>query len=290
MPSDEIRAFNAHTRAALKPTFNADYDPVAFRQARVAPAVLEAASTFAPAGGGRLELRPSRASPRMVVYVAGGGFCFDAGDNHRALVDKIASALDADACLVRYRLAPEHPFPAALDDTGAALEQLIRARGPANVAVIGDSAGAALVLSAVAARVEAGRPPPARLAFLSALTDMAMTGRSHVANAEADPLFGPQAIIHKAFHYLQGHSPTDPAASPFWGDPAGLPPALFLAGSTEVMRDDSVRFVDKARAAGVDARLSIYEEAPHTFPLLGPFPESEAAIAEIVAFLREGWT
>lgn len=290
MPSEEIRAFNQQARTALKATFNADYDPVAFREARAAPVVLEAGSTFVSVGKGRLEFRPSKGQRRIVVYVAGGGFCFDASDAHRSLVDEIAYAVDADACLIRYRLAPEHPFPAAFDDVAAALEHLIEARGAENVTAAGDSAGAGLVLSAVMARLAAGKSAPRRLACLSALTDMAMTGHSHVSNAEADPLFGPQAIIHKALHYLQGHNPTNPAASPYWGDPTGLPPSLFLVGSTEVMRDDSVRFVDKAKAAGVVARLSVYEEAPHTFPLLARFPESEAAIAEIIAFVREGWT
>jgi monoterpene epsilon-lactone hydrolase len=290
MPSEEIRAFNQQARAALKATFNADYDPVAFREARAAPAVLEADSTLVGVGHGRLEYRPSSGRKRIVVYVAGGGFCFDANDSHRALVDEISAAVDADACLIRYRLAPEHPFPAAFDDVAAALAQVIEAHGAENVAVAGDSAGAGLVLSSVMARLVAGKPAPRRLVFLSALSDMAMTGHSHVSNAEADPLFGPQAVIHKALHYLQGHNPTDPAASPYWGNPTGLPPSLFVVGSTEVMRDDSVRFVDKARAAGVDARLSVYEEAPHTFPLLARFPESESAIAEIIAFVAEGWT
>ncbi|OYU70407.1 MAG: alpha/beta hydrolase [Alphaproteobacteria bacterium PA2] len=289
MPSEELQAFNQHARDALKAAFNADYDPIAMRAAREAAPVLELQSTLLPVGEGQVEMRPGAACQRLVVYVAGGGFCFDANDTHRQLIDELASATGSDACLVRYRLAPEHPFPAAYEDVGSAMDHLIAARGAENLAVIADSAGAALVLSVVMARLATGEAPPCRLAFLSALTDLAMTGPSHVANAEADPLFGPQAIIHKAMHYLQGHNPTDPAASPFWGDPSGLPPMLFIVGSTEVMRDDSVRFVDKARASGVDARVSIYEEAPHTFPLLARFPETIAAIGEVGDFLRQAW-
>jgi monoterpene epsilon-lactone hydrolase len=127
---------------------------------------------------------------------------------------------------------------------------------------------------------------PGRVVCISPLTDMAMTGRSNVSNAEADPLFGPQAVIHKAFHYLQGADPTDPAASPFWGRLHGLPPCLLFAGTTEVMRDDATRFAAKARAAGVDARISLGEAAPHTYPLMD-FPESRAARDEIAAFLQE---
>ena len=170
------------------------------------------------------------------------------------------------------------------------LDHLLADRAPSDLAVIGDSAGAALVLSAVIARLSSGRAAPGRMVFLSALTDMAMTGRSHVFNAEADPLFGPQAIIHKAFHYLQGANPTDPRASPYWASPEGLPPCLFMAGGTEVMLDDSRRFVARAVAAGVDARLSVCPEAPHTFPLMADLPEAAAARCEVVAFLREAWT
>ena len=290
MPSDEMRAFNAHAKATMKALFNSNFDPVAFRAARQEVPAAELDSTFVDVGAGKLEYRKLKGMTRVVAYVAGGGFCFDAGDNHRQLVDQLAHSLQADACLIRYRLAPEHPFPAAFDDVSNGLDRLIADWGASKVVLVGDSAGAALILSATLARIAQDKPIPLRLAFLSALTDMAMTGRSHVENADADPLFGPQAIIHKAYHYLQGHNPTDPAASPYWADPTGLPACLFVVGSTEVMRDDSASFVAKAKAAGVDARLSIYDEAPHTFPLLAPFPESTAAIQEVSAFFQEEWT
>jgi len=290
MPSEDMKAFNAHAKATMKALFNSNFDPVAFRAARETAPGAEADSTFVDVGAGRLEYRKPKGMKRMVAYVAGGGFCFDAGDNHRHLVDDLAGGMQADACLIRYRLAPEHPFPAAFDDVSSGLDGLIADWGAENLVLVGDSAGAGLILSATLARIAQNKAVPKRLAFLSALTDMAMTGLSHVENAEADPLFGPQAIIHKAYHYLQGHNPTDPAASPYWADLTGLPACLFIVGSTEVMRDDSTRFVSKAKAAGVDARLSIYEEAPHTFPLLAPFPESAAAIQEISAFFQEEWT
>jgi acetyl esterase/lipase len=284
-----MTTFNAAARQTLKPVFNSDYDPTAFRLARNAPVALEGDSTFRALTHGRLEFRPGCARKRLVAYVAGGGFCFDADDSHRWFLDEVSKALDADGCLIRYRLAPENPFPAAFDDVYEAIDHLLGDRAPADLALIADSAGAALVLSAVMARLSASRPPPGRLVFISALTDMAMTGRSHVFNAEADPLFGPQAIIHKAYHYLQGTNPTDPKASPYWGSPSGLPPCLFLVGSTEVMLDDSRRFATRASEAGVDARISIYPEAPHTFALMDAMPEAAVARAEVVGFLREVW-
>lgn len=289
MTSDEMTAFNRMARETLKPVFNADFDPVAFRAARGAPGLLESESTFTPLTHGRLEYRPGGGRRRLVAYVAGGGFCFDADDSHRHLVDEIADAVHADGCLIRYRLAPEHPFPAAFEDVGEGIGRLLHDRAAQDVSLIGDSAGAALILSAVMARLSSGLATPGRMVFLSALTDMAMTGRSHVFNAEADPLFGPQAIIHKAFHYLQGANPTDPRASPWWGSPLGLPPCLFLVGSTEVMFDDSRRFVERAAQSGVDARLSVFPEAPHTFPLMADLPEAAKAKSEIVAFVREAW-
>ena len=289
MPSEPLKAFNAFAKQGLKPTFNTNFDPVAYRGVLAVEPVLEKESTFRALQHSRIEMRPDAAQARLVVYVAGGGFCFDANDTHRSFVDEIAGALGADGCLIRYRLAPEHPFPAALEDVSEALDLLLTERGPENVVVIGDSAGAALILSSLVARLSRSRPGPARLVLLSALTDMAMTGLSHVPNAEADPMFGPQAIIHKAHHYLQGANPTLPEASPYWGDVVGLPPCLFLVGDTEVMLDDSRRFVEKALNSAVDARLQIYPEAPHTMPLMADLPEAAQARQDILAFLREVW-
>jgi len=115
---------------------------------------------------------------------------------------------------------------------------------------------------------------------------LAMTGLSHVANAEADPMFGPQAIIHKSAHYLRGANPTDPRASPFWAELSGLPPLLMIAGSTEVMLDDTVRFAEKADKSGVSITLRTITEAPHSFAYMPGLPEAAAATAEIISFFR----
>lgn len=284
MPSAEMEAFNAEARTSRKPFLNSDFDPVAFRSALPA-AELEAASRIEQLGTARLEHRPPERDGSLLLYVSGGGFCFDANDSHRAFVDDVAARLGASGCLVRYRLAPEAPFPAALEDVETALEAVLSARSPAKVMIVADSAGAALVLSATLRRRDRGQSLPARIVGLSPLTDLAMTGRSNVANAEADPLFGPQAVIHKVMHYLQGALPTAVEASPYWANLAGLPPCLFIAGTTEVMRDDSTRFIEKARAAGVDAKVLLVEDAPHTFPLMD-FPESREARDAIAEFLR----
>ncbi|WP_337188170.1 alpha/beta hydrolase fold domain-containing protein [Phenylobacterium sp.] len=284
MPSPELQAFIEEVRRTRRALLNSDYDPVAFRTA-LPPSALEAASHIEALRCARIEHRPPERDGRLLAYVSGGGFCFDANDSHRAFVDDIAGRIGASGCLVRYRLAPEAPFPAALDDVDEALDALLSRRRPQEVLLAADSAGAALTLSALMRRRDRGQAMPARLVCLSPLTDMAMTGRSNVSNAEADPLFGPQAVIHKVCNYLQGALPTRPDASPYWGDLTGLPPCLVLAGTTEVMRDDSVRLVDKARAAGVEADLQLVEDAPHTFPLM-TLPESLAARDVIAGFLR----
>lgn len=118
------------------------------------------------------------------------------------------------------------------------------------------------------------------------LTDLAMTGRSHVSNAEADPLFGPQAVIHKACHYLQGANPAQAAVSPFWDEPVELPETLFIVGSTEVMRDDTLRYAEKSERAGTLVTVKVYDEAPHVFALLPDLPETGEAVAQIAGFLR----
>lgn len=127
---------------------------------------------------------------------------------------------------------------------------------------------------------------PDKLVGLSVLTDMAMTGRSNVSNAETDPMFGPQAVLHKIFHYLQGANPAQASASPFWDEPVALPDSLFIVGSTEVMRDDTLRYAAKAESAGTNTRVVVVEDAPHVFALVPGLPETDQAVVDIAAFLR----
>ena len=120
---------------------------------------------------------------------------------------------------------------------------------------------------------------------MSPLADCAMTALSYVYNRGRDPMFGPEAIIHKAHHYLNGANPSDPSASPLWADLQGLPPTQIFVGSTEVMLDDSTRLADKARAAGCDVELHIVPNAPHVFPLLFPWSaEAHRAVDAMTEF------
>jgi acetyl esterase/lipase len=286
MPSKEMSDYNDAARQTRRQMLNSDYDPVAMRQMLATLDTVGPGPNTSQIGGATLELRDAEGDA-LLVYVPGGGFCFPGGDAHRALLDRVCSAAGTRGALLQHRLAPEHPFPAAHDDVAVALSQLLaEATGP--VFVMCDSSAGALVLCACAQLQREARRLPDKLVGLSVLTDLAMTGRSHIANADADPLFGPQAVMHKVFHYLQGANPAQAAVSPFWEAPAALPDSLFIVGSTEVLRDDTLRYASNAENAGTKVKVAVYAEAPHVFPLVPGLPETEQAIAEIAAFLRGG--
>ena len=285
MPSPALSAFNAEVRATRRALLSSDYDPVGMRQMLASLDAVGPGPDCRSLGHARLEKRCTEGAA-LLVYVPGGGFCFPGGDVNRALLDRICAAAGTRGALLQHRLAPEHPFPAAHHDIVDALRAILEEEtGP--VFVLCDSSGGALVLCACAQLKREGHRLPDKLVGLSVLTDLAMTGHSNVTNAVADPMFGPEAVIHKVHHYLQGANPAQPSASPFWDTPTTLPDSLFLVGSTEVMRDDTLRYAAKAESAGTRVQVSVYDEAPHVFPLLSGIPETDEAIAEIAAFLRD---
>lgn len=285
MPSPALSAFNAEVRATRRALLCSDYDPTQMRQMLASMDTVGPGPDCRPLGHATLELRRAEGAG-LLVYVPGGGFCFPGGDANRALLDRICAVAETRGVMLQHRLAPEHPFPAAHDDVFGALRVILTEEtGP--VFVLCDSSAGALVLCACARLKREGHRLPEKLVGLSVLTDLAMTGRSNVTNAQADPMFGPEAVIHKAFHYLQGANPAQPSVSPFWDEPSALPDCLFLVGSTEVMRDDTVRYAAKAERAGTRVQINVYDEAPHVFPLLAGIPEADEAVTEIAAFLRD---
>ena len=284
MPSPALSAFNAEVRASRRALLNSDYDPVGMRQMLASLDVVGPGPDCRRLGDAVIEHRRADGTG-LLVYVPGGGFCFPGGDANRALLDRLCEAAGARGAMLQHRLAPEHAFPAAHDDVVDAL-RVILADEAGPVFVLCDSSAGALVLCAIARLKREGHRLPEKLVGMSVLTDLAMTGRSNVSNAEADPMFGPEAVIHKVYHYLQGANPAQPSASPFWDEPIALPDSLFIVGSTEVMRDDTLRFAAKAESIGSNVRVKVYDEAPHVFPLLPGIPEADEAIAEIAAFLR----
>jgi len=187
-----------------------------------------------------------------------------------------------------YRMAPEHPYPAALNDALAGYCWLLdQGAKPDRILLAGDSAGGGLTLALLLKLRDEGVPLPAGAVALSPWTDLATTGASLHTKADTDPMLVASEIPHHAAMYLGGADPRDPYASPLYGDPRGLPPTLIQAGGDEVLLDDGVRMAEKMQAAGCDVELQVWPRMPHVFQLLATvMPEAQAAVAEIARFAR----
>jgi monoterpene epsilon-lactone hydrolase len=227
---------------------------------------------------------------KAILYFHGGGFRIGSVASHRDLIAQIALAGGCRVLAINYRLAPEHRFPAALDDALAAhgwmLDQGLK---PDNIAFAGDSAGGNLVLAAMLALRERGLPLPIAAALMSPWTDLAATGTSYVSRAEADPIHQRPMILALAKNYLGGQGdPCDPLVSPLYAELRGLPPLLIQVGDRETVLDDSVMLTDLARAAGVDVHLEVWGGMIHVFQMFGAeLPEARRAIASIAGFLNQ---
>ena len=230
---------------------------------------------------------PASEPGHYILFLHGGGFIVGSPALYRHLTWRIASAARACVLCVDYRLAPEHPFPAALDDAVAAYHWLLNeGADPRRIAVMGDSAGGGLALSLLLRLRDEGSPLPAAAVALSPWTDLALTGTSLRRNATADPMVSPDQARHFVDYYLAGVDPRTPYVSPLYGEPAGLPPTIIQVGSDEVLRDDAVRMADRMRAAGCRIDLEIWPRMPHVWHLFAPLmPEARRAIERIGAFL-----
>lgn len=231
---------------------------------------------------------PQSLSDRHILYFHGGGYVSGSPAYYRDFIWRIAAASSARVLCIYYRLSPEHPFPAALDDAVSAYSWLL-AQGaePGSIAIMGDSAGGGLAFATLLRLREQGLPPPAAVVALSPWTDLAMTGESLRINARKDPMLKPERAASCARMYLAGADPLNPYASPLYGDPAGLPPALIQVGSDEILRDDSVRMADKLRTAGCPVDLEIWPRMPHVWQVFASMmPEARRAIERIGIFLE----
>jgi monoterpene epsilon-lactone hydrolase len=222
-----------------------------------------------------------------VIYFHGGGFRMCSAQSYRAHGSHLAAALRARVLVVDYRLAPEHPFPAAVTDVVAAYRWVLdQGVAPGRIVAGGDSAGGGLTASLLLAARRDGLPLPAGGILLSAWVDLTNSADSYSRHAETDKLFGRTSADEAAALYLAGHDPRDPIASPVFGDWTGMPPLLVLNGSIETLFDDSVRITETARAAGVDVTHSVYEGMPHVWQTSYPaFPEAVQAVEEMAAFV-----
>lgn len=232
---------------------------------------------------------PRAAPPQTVIlYLHGGGYFFGSPRTHRQAIIGVSRACGAPAYGLFYRLAPEHPFPAAVDDAAHAY-RWVRARHPeARIILAGDSAGGGLcIVTALGAR-DAGLPMPAGLVCYSPWTDLAVTGGSVSANAKSCAMFTPTGVRRGAGLYLGGTDPREPKASPLYADLAGLPPLLLFASRHEILLDDTLRFADKAKAHGVDVELILRDRMPHVWPIfVHLLPEAREAMRDVAAFARK---
>ena len=228
------------------------------------------------------------ANDRVLMYVHGGGYVMMSAETHRKMVGHIAKATGCRALNVDYRLAPEHPHPAAVTDAVTAYRWLL-AQGikPQAIAIAGDSAGGGLCLATALKLRDMGVPLPAALVPISPWTDMEGTGESMKTRVAHDMIVSPLAITQLSGVFLHGGSTRDPYASPLYADLKGLPPIYIQVGDEEVLLDDSVRFADLAKKAGVDITLEIFPEMQHVFQIgAGMLPEADAAIAKIGAWMK----
>lgn len=254
--------------------------------------VVESSSPGSPNKGQTVAgewLRAGSGPPRgAVLYLHGGGFVTGRPAHFRRLVAEYARASGWRFFAVDYRLAPEHPFPAALDDAVRAYTWLLdTGERPDRIALGGDSAGAGLAVAALVAIKEAALPQPAGAFLLSPWVDLTLSGDSMRREPSADPWASPQDFEGLARHYLGHVDPRTPLASPLFADLSGLPPLHIEVGSADRLVDDSQRLKQAARAAGVAADLHITEGAVHCFPLHVPAaPESAVAITRTARFLN----
>jgi len=232
---------------------------------------------------------PASRHDRHVLYLHGGSYVVGWPALYRDLTWRLASLCRARVLCIDYRLAPEHPFPAPLDDAVAAYRWLL-AQGaePHRIALMGDSAGGGLVFATMLRLRDEGVALPAAAVVVSPWTDLALTGDSFRLNAAIDPLIPVELAPRVVDLCLAGADPRNPYASPLYGDPTGLPPTLILVGGDDVLRDDAVRMADKMRAAGCHVEIEVWPHMWHVWHMLmRVMPEAKAAIARIAEFMQD---
>ena len=233
---------------------------------------------------------PPDVSPHdTLMHFHGGGYIFGCPIDYRETCSRMAKAAGARALVVDYRLTPENPCPAPLEDCVAAYKwHLANGGRPERTVFTGDSAGGTLVFTTMVALREEGVPLPAGAVAISPWGESEMLGDSIKGNADVDPLVSEELLRQMAASHLQGQDPRQPAAAPIYSDMTGLPPLLIQVGSIEVLLDDAKRLADKAKADGVEVAYEVTEGAPHVWHWYGSFvPEAREAIERLGEFSRK---
>lgn len=225
---------------------------------------------------------------RYVLHFHGGGYTFGNAPLYRDFAWRIGAATSACVLYFDYRLAPEHPFPAAVEDASRVYRWLASQVDPRRIAFLGDSAGGGLAFATAYKLRDEGSSLPCAVVAISPWTDLALTGDSLQLHAKADPMMNVARLPSFANQYLAGADPCHPYASPLYGDVKGLPPVLIQVGSDEILRDDSVRMAEKLRGAGCDVELEVWPRMPHTWHLYARIlPEGRRAIERVGEFLQD---
>ncbi|MGH2586201.1 MAG: alpha/beta hydrolase [Dehalococcoidia bacterium] len=231
---------------------------------------------------------PNADDDRVILYLHGGGYVIGSIDTHREMIARIARAAGCRSLALDYRLAPEHPFPAAVDDAVAGYHWLLAAGfRPERIIIAGDSAGGGLTLATLVALLDGGDPLPATAVCLSPWVDLEGIGESMTGKADVDPMVQQPGLLQMAQWYLGGADPRTPLAAPLYAGLTGLPPLLIQVGTSETLLDDATRFTDRARDAGVDVTLEPWEEMIHVWQLFPTLPEAHQAVERIGGFVRE---
>ncbi len=261
--------------------------------ADVVPSV-GASSEAVDAGGVKAEwiTAPGAAPDRVILYLHGGGYVLGSIDSHRDLCERYSRAASARVLALDYRLAPENPFPAAVDDATAAYRWLLdQGIAPAHIAIAGDSAGGGLTFATLVALRDAGTPLPACATPISPWVDLEATGDSMALRADVDPMVQKEMIQQMGHTYTAGGDLRNPLAAPLHADLSGLPPLLIHVGSRETLHDDAARMAEKARAAGVDVELDVWDGQIHVWHVFASrLDEGEEAIQQLGAFVRKHTT
>ena len=226
---------------------------------------------------------------RTILYLHGGGYVIGSPATHRGLAERLSKAAAARVLVIDYRLAPENPFPAAVEDAATAYRWLLASGTEAGkIAVAGDSAGGGLTAATLVALREAGDALPAAGVCISPWVDMEGIGESMTARAGLDPMVQKEGLLGMAGLYLQGADPRSPLAAPLYANLDGLPPLLVQVGTSETLYDDATRLADRAKAASVDVTLEPWDEMIHVWHLFAEaLPEGQKAIDRIGEFVRQ---
>lgn len=301
MPSLAARTLMAYSRAVIKrndvtkegltPHLRRTMDnsplpallPPAIRVSRFTTAGSE---TCGPVRGDWLQLKSAK---RVILYLHGGGYVAGVTKTYHNLCGKLATELKADVFLPDYRLAPEHPFPAAVEDAATAYELLLSHGWRAeHIVVAGDSAGGGLTLALLLKLRDEGRPLPGCAVTLSPFADMTATAKSHATNTVTDAMLSEHMLSVAEDLYVRNAADLrHPYASPVYGDFTGLPPLLVTVSENECLRDDAHEVVACARKAGVPVSLLSRPDMLHVWPIFWPLlPEAREDVAKIVAFVK----